>query len=68
MIDWWGPVVHEYFGSTETGIPIWHSAEEALAKPGTVGRAIEGGIVKIFGPNGEPRGVNEIGEIFTRLQ
>jgi long-chain acyl-CoA synthetase len=66
MIDWWGPVVHEYFGSTETGIPIWHSAEEALAKPGTVGRAIEGGIVKIFGPNGEPRGVNEIGEIFMR--
>lgn len=66
MIAWWGPVVHEYFGSTETGIPIWHSAQEALAKPGTVGRVIEGGIVKIFGPNGEPRGVNEIGEIFMR--
>lgn len=66
MIEWWGPVVHEYFGSTETGIPIWHSAQEALAKPGTVGRAIEGGIVKIFGPNGEPCGVNEIGEIFMR--
>jgi long-chain acyl-CoA synthetase len=66
MIDWWGPVVHEYFGSTETGIPVWHSAQEALVKPGTVGRAIEGGIVKIFGPNGEPCGVNEIGEIFMR--
>lgn len=66
MIEWWGPVVHEYFGSTETGIPIWHSAQEALAKPGTVGRAIEGGIVKIFGPNGEFCGVNEIGEIFMR--
>lgn len=66
MIEWWGPVVHEYFGSTETGIPIWHSAQEALAKPGTVGRAIEGGIVKIFGPNGEPCGANEIGEIFMR--
>jgi long-chain acyl-CoA synthetase len=66
MIAWWGPVVHEYFGSTETGIPIWHSAQEALAKPGTVGRAIEGGIVKIFGPNGEPCGANEIGEIFMR--
>jgi long-chain acyl-CoA synthetase len=66
MIKWWGPVVHEYFGSTETGIPIWHSAQEALAKPGTVGRAIEGGVVKIFGPNGEPCGVNEIGEIFMR--
>lgn len=66
MIDWWGLVVHEYFGSTETGIPVWHSAEEALAKPGTVGRAIEGGIVKIFRPDGELCGVNETGEIFMR--
>lgn len=66
MIAWWGPVIHEYFGSTETGIPIWHSAQEALAKPGTVGRAIEGGTVRIFGPNGESCGVNEIGEIFMR--
>ena len=66
MIDWWGPVVHEYFGSTETGIPVWHSAEEALQKPGTVGRAIEGGIVKIFRADGEACGVNETGEIFMR--
>ena len=66
MIDWWGPVIHEYFGSTETGIPVWHSAQEALAKPGTVGRAIEGGIVKIFRPDGEPCDVNEPGEIFMR--
>jgi long-chain acyl-CoA synthetase len=66
MIHWWGPVVHEYFGSTETGIPVWHSAAEALAKPGTVGRAIEGGIVKIFRPDGELCDVNEPGEIFMR--
>ena len=66
MIEWWGPVINEYFGSTETGIPVWHSAEEALAKPGTVGRAIEGGIVKIFRPDGELCGVNEPGEIFMR--
>jgi long-chain acyl-CoA synthetase len=66
MIDWWGPVIHEYFGSTETGIPVWHSAQEALAKPGTVGRVIEGGIVKIFRPDGEPCSVNEPGEIFMR--
>jgi long-chain acyl-CoA synthetase len=66
MIDWWGTVVHEYFGSTETGIPVWHSAQEALAKPGTVGKAIEGGIVKIFRPDGELCDVNEPGEIFMR--
>jgi long-chain acyl-CoA synthetase len=66
MIQWWGPVINEYLGSTETGIPIWHSSAEALTKPGTVGRVIEGGIVKIFGPNGEPCAVNEPGEIFMR--
>jgi long-chain acyl-CoA synthetase len=66
MIEWWGPVINEYFGSTETGIPVWHSAEEALAKPGTVGRAIEGGVVKIFRPDGELCAVDEPGEIFMR--
>ena len=45
---------------------MWHSAEEALAKPGTVGRAIEGGIVRIFRPDGELCDVNEPGEIFMR--
>lgn len=66
MIDWWGPIVHEYFGSTETGIPVWHSAAEALAKPGTVGRAIEGGVVRIIRPDGTLCEVNEPGEIFMR--
>jgi long-chain acyl-CoA synthetase len=66
MIDWWGPAINEYFGSTETGIPIWHSAQEALAKPGTVGRVIEGGIVKIFRPDGELCDIDEPGEIFMR--
>jgi long-chain acyl-CoA synthetase len=66
MIDWWGPVINEYFGSTETGIPVWHSAAEALAKPGTVGRAIDGGIVKIFRPDGSLCDVDEPGEIFMR--
>jgi long-chain acyl-CoA synthetase len=66
MINWWGPVINEYFGSTETGIPVWHSAEEALKKPGTVGRAIEGGIVRIFRDDGSPCGANEVGEIYMR--
>jgi long-chain acyl-CoA synthetase len=66
MIAWWGPVINEYFGSTETGIPVWHSAEEALKKPGTVGRVIEGGIVKIFREDGSLCGAGEIGEIYMR--
>jgi long-chain acyl-CoA synthetase len=43
MIEWWGPVIYEYYGSTETGITCVHNAEEAARKPGTVGRILEGG-------------------------
>src|SRR6202008_4546849 len=38
MIEWWGPVIYEYYGATETGIGTLHTSEEALRKPGTVGR------------------------------
>lgn len=54
MIRWWGPIINEYYGSTEAGIAVWHSAQEALRKPGTVGRAIEGGIVRSSMPRAAP--------------
>ncbi len=66
MIKWWGPVINEYLGSTETGVPIWHSSEEALKKPGTVGRTIEGGVVRIYRPDGTLCDVGEPGEIYMR--
>jgi acyl-coenzyme A synthetase/AMP-(fatty) acid ligase len=34
MIDWWGPMINEYYGATETGIVVWHNSAEALKKPG----------------------------------
>ena len=30
MIDWWGPMINEYYGATETGIVVWHNSAEAL--------------------------------------
>jgi len=42
MIDWWGPIVHEYYSGTEgCGITALSSAEW-LAHPGSVGRAVLG--------------------------
>lgn len=39
MIDWWGPVLHEYYSGTES-IGFTHATSaEWLARPGTVGRA-----------------------------
>jgi long-chain acyl-CoA synthetase len=42
MIDWWGPIIHEYYGATEgLGFAACDSAEW-LAHKGTVGRILLG--------------------------
>jgi long-chain acyl-CoA synthetase len=67
MIDWWGPVVHEYYGATETGIVTFHTSDEALRKPGTVGRPLPGGTVRIHNAEGRILPPGEVGEIYLWL-
>ena len=52
MIDWWGPVIIEYYaGSESIGMTMIH-AEDWLAHPGSVGKAIYG-TIHICGPDGD---------------
>ena len=44
MIDWWGPVVREYYAGTEGNGFTYISSEEWLQRPGSVGRALLGTI------------------------
>ncbi|MFC3172777.1 acyl-CoA synthetase [Novosphingobium bradum] len=39
MIDWWGPIIEEYYSSTESAGLAMISSAEWLAHPGSVGRA-----------------------------
>tara|TARA_R100000005_G_scaffold96703_1_gene86365 strand:+ start:1595 stop:3142 length:1548 start_codon:yes stop_codon:yes gene_type:complete len=42
MINWWGPIIHEYYGATE-GLGFTASnSEEWLAHPGSVGKVLLG--------------------------
>ena len=42
MIDWWGPIINEYYaGSESVGLTLINT-EEWLAHPGSVGRAVKG--------------------------
>ncbi|OBB26084.1 acyl-CoA synthetase [Mycolicibacterium peregrinum] len=45
MLDWWGPVIYEYYGGTEANGTCGCTPEEWLANPGTVGKAFFGEIV-----------------------
>jgi long-chain acyl-CoA synthetase len=67
MIEWWGPVINEYYGSSETGAVVFHTSEEALLKPGTVGRAVKDAVVRIYDWQGNQLGPNEVGDIYVLL-
>jgi long-chain acyl-CoA synthetase len=66
MIDWWGPVIWEFYGGTETGCVTLHNSEEALRKPGTVGRCLDNCEVKVLDDAGVELPPNAVGEIFAR--
>ena len=66
MIAWWGPVIHEYYGSTETALITTCCSADALRKPGTVGRALPGVTVKVLGDGGVERAPGELGDVFIQ--
>ncbi len=63
MIEWWGPVLHEYYAGTEGNGFIYTNSEDWLAHPGTVGKALIG-TVHIVGDDGEELPVGEPGTIY----
>jgi long-chain acyl-CoA synthetase len=67
MIDWWGPVIHEYYGASETGPAIIHGSEEALRKPGTVGKPVPWAVVKVLDDDGNTLPPGEVGHIYMRI-
>lgn len=63
MIDWWGPVLLEYYsGSEGIGLTLIDSTE-ALQKPGSVGRARKGEI-HIVGDQGKELPAGETGVVY----
>jgi long-chain acyl-CoA synthetase len=42
MIEWWGPVIWEYYAGTEGNGTTYISPQEWLAHPGSVGKAVIG--------------------------
>ena len=67
MIDWWGPVIYEFYGSTESGAVTFATSEDALKKPGTVGKIAHGAELRFIGDDGRLLPAGEIGEIYSRI-
>ncbi|WUI04225.1 AMP-binding protein [Spirillospora sp. NBC_00431] len=63
MLDWWGPVLYEYYGSTESGPVVLATPDEWRARPGTVGRPVDGVQIKILDAEGAELPAGETGMI-----
>ena len=66
MIEWWGPIILEYYGSTELmGLTVCDTAEW-LAHKGTVGRPVFGEL-HILDAEMNPCRTGEIGQVWFKL-
>ncbi|GIH90639.1 AMP-binding protein [Planobispora siamensis] len=66
IMDWWGPVLYEYYGSTESTIAFAVKPEEWLERPGTVGRPVPTFEAKILDENGDELPPGEPGMIYVK--
>jgi acyl-CoA synthetase (AMP-forming)/AMP-acid ligase II len=63
MIEWWGPVIHEYYSGTEGGGMTWITSDDWLTHPGSVGRTMYGE-VHICADDGTELGPGQDGVIY----
>jgi long-chain acyl-CoA synthetase len=66
MIEWFGPIIAEYYGATEIGVVVVCDSHEWLAHEGTVGRPFRGSDIRVFDPDGRLLTAGETGEIYIR--
>ena len=66
MLDWWGPVVWEYYAATEGG-GTTASPQDWLRKPGTVGNAWPGSEIKILDDGGNELPAGTIGTVWMKM-
>lgn len=67
MIDWMGPIFNESYGASEIGFMTLVTSAEAQERPGTVGRILPGGAIRILDDDLRALPPGEIGTIYVNL-
>jgi fatty-acyl-CoA synthase len=63
MIEWWGPILQEYYAASERNGSTRINSEEWLRKPGSVGKAVMG-TIHVCDDDGKELEVGEDGVIY----
>ena len=68
MIDWIGPIIHEYYAGSEGGAGFLIDSQEWLSKPGTVGRLPAPDAIRLLDDEGgEITEKNRSGTIYFKV-
>ncbi|PRZ36600.1 fatty-acyl-CoA synthase [Antricoccus suffuscus] len=63
MIDWWGPVLWEYYAGSESNGSTLINSEQWLQKPGSVGKAAAGEL-HVCDQDGNELPTGEVGKVY----
>ncbi len=66
MLEWWGPVIYEYYAASEGGGTLV-TPQEWLKYPGTVGRAWPSSEVRILDDDGKDCPASQPGTVYMSL-
>jgi long-chain acyl-CoA synthetase len=67
LIEWWGPVIHEFYGATEgAGCGTGINSEEWLRKPGSVGKPLPTCELVIDDEQGTRLDTRQVGQIYFK--
>ncbi len=67
MIDWWGPILVEYYGATEGNGLTMTDSTTWQTKPGTVGRSLLG-VLHICDDDGNELPIGETGSVYIERE
>jgi fatty-acyl-CoA synthase len=66
FMDRFGPILWNFYGSTETAMVTLAGPGDHLTRPGTIGRALRGNEIRLLDETGRAVAPGEIGELYAR--
>ncbi|HEY1817337.1 MAG TPA: AMP-binding protein [Kofleriaceae bacterium] len=66
FMDQFGPILWNFYGSTETGLVTLAGPSDHVTRPGTIGKAMRGNQIRLLDDHGAPVKVGAVGELYAR--
>ncbi|MEO8552710.1 MAG: AMP-binding protein, partial [Kofleriaceae bacterium] len=66
FMEIFGPILWNFYGSTETGLVTLAGPGDHVSRPGTIGKAMRGNQIRLLDDQGHPVAPGQIGELYAR--